>query len=112
RCGEFAFGELVTVRRLAAAKCDAESKVARLQAGATQDQVAETGKARQRFAARAAGAAQAREFAEAARGERRQRRGTEFSPFDDAGGDRQHILGRAADLDTANVRGVIGPEGR
>ena len=29
----------------------------------------------------------------------------------DAGGDRQHVLGRATDLDAANVRGVIGPEG-
>ncbi|MHC2474845.1 hypothetical protein ACVJF0_005822 [Bradyrhizobium elkanii] len=30
----------------------------------------------------------------------------------DAGGDRQHVLGRAADLDAAHVGGVIGPEGR
>ena len=33
-------------------------------------------------------------------------------PVDDAGGDRQHVLGRAADLDAAHVGRMIGPERR
>ena len=66
-------------RRLAAAERDAEREIARLRAGAGQDQVAEAGKARQGFAARAAGAAEPHQFAEAARGQRRQRRGAELA---------------------------------
>ena len=97
---------------LAAAERDAEREVARLRAGAGQHQVAEARQARQRLGARAAGPAEPRQFGEAARGQRRQRRGAELAALDDAGRDRQHVLGRAADLDAAHVGGVIGPEGR
>jgi geranylgeranyl pyrophosphate synthase len=83
RRGEFAFGELVTVRRLAAPERDAECQIARLRTGAAQDQIAETRQACQRFAARAAGAAEAREFAEAACGQGSQRRGAELAADDD-----------------------------
>ena len=70
------------------------------------------GKARHGFAARAAGAAEPHQFAEAARGQRRLRRGAELAADHDAGGDREHVLRGAADLDAADIRGVIGPEGR
>jgi hypothetical protein len=99
-------------RRLAAAERNAEREIARLRAGAAQDQIAEAG----RPASVSARAPQARpsraQFAEAARGQRGLRRGAELAADHDAGRDRQHVLGGATDLDAADVGGVIGPERR
>src|SRR5882672_6834439 len=78
--GELTLGELVARRGFTAAERDAECEIARLKTRATQDQIAKAGQSRQRFAARAAGAAEPGEFAEAACGQRRLRRGAEFSP--------------------------------
>ena len=83
----------------------AEREIARLRAGAGQDQVAQARKSRQGFAARAAGAAEPQQFGEAARGQGRLRRGAQFAADHDAGGDRQHVFGGAADLDAANIGG-------
>ena len=52
------------------AERQAEGKVARLRAYAAQDQVAEAGEAGERLAAGAEGAAEPRQFGEAAGGER------------------------------------------
>ena len=99
------------LRHPGAAERDAEGEIARLWARAGQDQVAEARETGQRLAACAAGAAEAHQLGEAAGGERRLRRGAELATRDNAGGDRQHVLGGAADLDAAHVGGVIGAEG-
>ena len=61
-------------------------------------------------APRAESSAEAEQLGEAARDQRGGGAGAEPAAGDDAGGDRQHVLGRAADLDAAHVGRMIGTE--
>ncbi len=88
---------------LAAAETDAEREIARLRARAGEQEIAEAGQARHGFRLGAISLAEADQLGKAACGERRERAGAEAAPGDDAGGDGQHVLGGAADLDAAHV---------
>src|SRR4051812_3964737 len=96
--------------RLATPERDPERQIARLWAGAGQYRVAKAEKPRQVFAARAAGAAEPRQFAKSPRGQGCLRRRPHVAADHDACGNRQHVFGGAADLDAANIGGVIWPE--
>ena len=85
-------------------------EVARLRAGAGEHQIAEAGQAHQRLGAGAQRLAEAAEFGKGAGGQRGQRAGAELAPGDDAGGDGEHVLDRAADLDAGHVGLGIGAE--
>ena len=108
---ERALGELA-VLRAALAERDAEREIARLRRRAGEDEIAEPRKAGQRLGARAERAAEARKLRKAARHQRCGRARAELAAGHDAGRDREHVLGRAADLDAAHVGRVIGAEGR
>ena len=69
-CGKLTFRELAGRRRLAAAKRDAERKVARLRTRAGQDQIAEARQTGQCFAARATGPSKPGELGKTAGGQR------------------------------------------
>ena len=68
------------------------------------------GQAHERHGSRAEGVAEPAQLGEAARDERRARARAQAPACGDAAGDRKHVLGRAADLDAANVARVIEPE--
>ena len=76
-------------------------------------QIAEAAQAGQRLAPAALGARQPGDLGEAARDQRRQRVVPETEPFDHAGGNRDDVLQRAADLDAATsslaYRRNVGP---
>ena len=114
RRGEGAFGELRSGLRdpcvLAFAERDAEREIARLRTRTGQDKVAKTGQSGQGLRPRAERLAEAEQLSEPARGQRRCRAGAEPAAGNDAGGDREHVLGGAADLDAAHVARMIGPE--
>src|SRR5438093_393737 len=76
-------------------------------AGAREHQIAETAQAGERFASAASRARQARQLGEAARDERRQRVVSESQTFDDAGGDRDDVLERAANLHADHILDTI-----
>ncbi len=95
-----------------AAQRDAVGEVARLDARAGEHQVAEAGEAHQRFGAGAERLGEAAQFGEAARDQRGERAGAELAAGDDAGGDGEHVLHRAADLDADDVGLGVGAEGR
>ena len=94
-----AFGERPALQALAAAERQPVGEIARLRRGAGEQQVAETGKAHQRFGLGTEGLADAPQFDEAARHHRGLRAGAEPRAGDGAGGDGKDVLQRAADLD-------------
>ena len=98
--------------RFAAAERRAKGEIARLRRRAGEDEIAEAGRPGQRFGLGAERAAEARQFGEAAGGQRRRALGAELLAGDDAGRNGEHVLGRAADLDAAHVGRVIGAERR
>ena len=98
------------VRLLAFAERDAEGEIARLRARAGQNQIAEAGETRHGLGLRAEALAEAEQLGEAARGQRRRGARAEPAAGHDAGRDRQHVLGGAADLDAAHVGRMIGTE--
>ena len=100
------------MRRIAATHGHAIRVIARLRARAGEDHVAEPGQAGQRLGACAERAAEAKQLGEAARHQRGVGAGAEPAAGDDAGGDGEHVLGGAADLDAAHVGGMIGPQRR
>ena len=61
---------------------------------------------------RAEGVAEPAQFGKAARHQRRRRARAEAASGGDAAGDREHVLGRAADLDAADVGRVVEAEVR
>ena len=111
RRGEFAFGQLARGRRARRGRARCRSEKLR-DCGLEQLRIRSPrpGQAGQRLAARAAGAAEAAPVRRSRAWSARRRRGAELAAGDDAGGDRQHVLGGAADLDAAHVGRVIGPE--
>src|SRR3981081_3760728 len=80
---------------LALADRDPERKIARLRAGAGEDQVAQAGEAGERLGARPESLAEAHELGEAAGRERGRGARAQAPSRHDAGRDRKHILGRA-----------------
>ena len=114
RRGEGAFREarrLLDRRRImAAAEIDAEGEIARLRRRAGEQEIAKPGQAHHGFRLGAVGFAETHKFGKAARGQRGKRAGAEPATGNDAGGDGQHVLGRAADLYSAHVARMIGPE--
>ncbi len=80
RRGERTLGELADRRGLAAPEREAEREIARLRGRAAEQEIAKSRQAGQRLGARAAGAAQPGELAEAARGQRGERGGAEILP--------------------------------
>src|SRR5262249_23253990 len=114
RRGEDAFGKacLNRIRLLAAPKLDAKREVARLRARTGQQKVAKTGKPHHCFGLAAIRSAEAHELSKAPRGQRRQRACAKTASGDHACGNGKHVFGRAAELDAANVVGMIRAEGR
>ena len=100
------------VQRPAARELDPDVAVAAQIAGAGQHEIAEAAQARERFALAARRAGQPRNLRKAARDQRRQRVVAEPEPFDDAGGDRDDVLHRAADLDADHIVAAIEAEVR
>ena len=92
------FGNRPAVRQL-----DADVPVAAERAGARQHEIAEPAQSGERLAAPADGARQARDLGEAARNQRGERVLSETEPLDHAGGNRDDVLQRAADLDADDV---------
>ena len=105
-------GAVDILRLMAAAEIDAKGEIARLRTGAGQKQIAEAGQARHGFSLRAISFAEADQFGETARGQCGQGAGAETAAGNDAGGDGEHILCRAADFNTAQVARMIGPKRR
>ena len=95
------------VQRLPLAQRAAQAHVARLRAAAGQQQIAEAGQAHQRLGAGAQRLAEAAQLGKAARHQRRVRAGAEARALDDAGGDRQHVLDRAAELHADRIAGPV-----
>ena len=100
------------LRLLPSAERDAEGEVARLRARAVSIKSPRPERPIMRLRLGAIGPAEAHQLGEAARDQRRRGAGAEPAAGNDAGGDRQHVLGGAADLDAAHVGRMIGPEGR
>ena len=99
-------------RRAAAAELDTDVAIAAEIARARQHEIAETAEAGQRVAPPAFRARKPRDFDQAARDERRHRVVAEAEPLDHAGGDRDHVLQRAADLDAGDVVAHIQAQAR
>ena len=81
-------------------------------AGARQHEIAEAAQTGERVAAAAFGHRQPRDLHEPARDQRRHRVVPEPGALDDAGGNRDDVLQRAADLDADHVVARIEPEAR
>ena len=88
---------------LALAERAPQRHVARLRTAAGQNEIAETRQPDQRFGPRAQRLAEAAQLGKAAGDEGCVRAGTQALAVDDAGGDRQHVLERAAELDAGEV---------
>ena len=99
-------------RALAASERLAEGEIARLRRRAGQHEIAEPGQAHQRRSPRPESLAEAAKLGETARDQRGDRARAKPAAGGDAAGDRQHVLGRPADLDAANVGRMIEPQGR
>ena len=80
--------------------------------GAGQHEIAETAQARERLPPAARRAGQPRHLGQAARDQRRQRVVSETETFDHAGGNRDDVLQRPADLDADDVGAAVEPEVR
>ena len=102
-------GENVGERR-PARQLDADVTIAAEGARARQHEIAEAAQPGERLAPAAGRARQPRDLRQAARDERRQRVVAQAEPFDDAGGDRDDVLQRAADLDADDVVAAVEPE--
>ena len=85
------------------ASSSADVAVAAEPSRARQHEVAEAAQAGGRLPAASGGAGQPRDFGQAARDQRRQRVVSQPESFDHAGGDRDDVLHRAADLDADDV---------
>ncbi len=92
------------VEALAAAERQPEGMVARLGGAAGQHQIAEPAQAAKVSARGALGEPEPDHFGEAAGDQRGAGIIAETAPDDDAAGDRQHVLDRAADLRADRVR--------
>ena len=100
----------VVGERRALAQRQAQRAVARQRAVAGQHQVAEAAQARQRLELGAHRLAEPRHLGEAARDQRCGGVVAEAAALDDAGGDRQHVLDRAAQRHAQHVVRPVGPE--
>ena len=89
---------------------EADAPVARQVAGAGEHEVAEPREAHQRLAPAAERGGQAARLGEAARDQRRARVVAEAEAVARAGGDRQHVLHRAADFDAGDVVALVGAQ--
>ena len=96
----------------AARQLDADVAIAAQVPGARQHEIAEAAQTRQRFAPAAGGAGQPRHLRQAARDQRGQRVVAEAEPLDDAGGNRDDVLQRPADLDADDVVAAVQTEVR
>ena len=107
--GAHAFGDLAVeagenLRQLAAlAELDADGAVARQAAGAGEHEVADAGEAGHGFAAAAAGDSEAGDLRDAARDQRGSGVVAELESGDDAGGERDDVLERAAELGADDI---------
>ena len=106
------FPACASPHRLAPTERDAEGEIARLGRRAGQDQIAEPGEPHQGLAARAEGVAEPAQFGETPGDQGRDRARAEAAARRDAAGDREHVLGRAANLHAADVGRVIKSEVR
>ena len=115
--GADAFGDLAVeagedVGELAAlAELDADGAVAREAAGAGEDEVADAGEAGQGFAAAAAGHGEAGDLGDAAGDEGGGGVVAELEAGDDAGGEGDDVLERAAELGADDVLVAVDAEG-
>ena len=100
------------VERAAAAELDADLAVAAAMAGAGQHEIAEPAEAGQRVGAAAHRGGQPRDLDQAAGDQRGHRVVAEAEALDDAGGDGDDVLERAADLDAGDVVGGVEPQRR
>ena len=107
-----AFGDMPQVlqdffQRFALRQLQPHAPVARKVAGRRENQVAGTGQAEDGLGGSAHRHAEAGDLGQAAGDERGARVVTEAEAVADAGGDRHHILHRAADLDADEVGAVV-----
>jgi len=97
-------------QRLAGGKFQADAAVARQVAGGGEDEIPGAGEAHHGLGAAAERDAEAREFRQAARDQRRARVLPEAQPVGDADRDGHHVLHRTADLHTYQVAAVVHPQ--
>src|SRR6185312_10251483 len=109
--GEHALGEGARLQRLAAER-DAMLIVARLRRGAAQGQIAEAGKAGERFCAAAQRRHDPAQLSESPGDQAGPRRGAELGAFDGTGRQRVDILECTAELDARDVARRIEAEAR
>ena len=95
--------------RAATCQLETDTAVARQVAGRREDEIAGTGEAHEGFRLPAERRAKPRDFGKAARDQRRARIQPQAQAIGDAGGDRHHVLHRAADLDADQIRAVVDP---
>ena len=95
---------------LPAAQRQAEAPVARQVAGAGQHQVAQAGQAHQRFRPRADRGVEAQHLVDAARDQAGAGVQAQLHAVGDAGGDREHVLHRAAEFGAEHVVAGVGAE--
>src|SRR5574337_1846220 len=108
--GEGALDEAPLARFLdagAAAERKTEGEIARLPRGASEDKIAEPRKPHERRGAGAKSLSEPAQFRKAARDQRRPGACAESPSGSNAAGDREHVLGRAANLDAANVGRMV-----
>ena len=100
------------LRVLAAGEIDPESEVARLRARTGEDQIAETGKPRHRLRLAAIGSCRTAPVRQSRASSAPPPRWRQSAAGNNAGGDGEHVLGGAADLDAAHVGGVVRTKAR
>ena len=89
-----------------------QREIARLQRAAGQHQIAEARQAHQRLVARAQRAAKTAQFCKATRDQSGLRAGAKCATRRNSAGDGQHVFGRPANLDAAQIGRVIEAEAR
>ncbi len=110
--GDHALPAQDVLERAAAAELDADLAVAAAMAGAGQHEIAEPAEAGQRVGTAAHRRGQPRDLDEAAGDERGHRVVPEAEALDDARGDRDDVLERAANLDAGDVVRRVQPQRR
>src|SRR5207249_8975022 len=96
----------------AACELHADMPVPTEVAGAREDEIAESAQACQRLTFATDRTCEACDLGETARNQRRERVVPEAETLDDAGGDGDDVLHRAADLDARHVGAAVQPEMR